>query len=398
MTVQRSFSEAGFSIAMYRPTIEVGKSYTPDGGLLGTISNQVSSWTHEIRAEGGYWSADFSIEGNIHDIDDWLAGGMGRHIEMYDETQTKVWEGFVNEISINMGSLVISRGPLMAVGNRVENYYTPIIDPDTDPPLTGDTMPTPIVEELQSQGRWGIIEKILSSGQLIDDDAEQIAALYLAENHDPKTQKDYTIGSAGSGNTTITVHCLGYVAWLEGYAYNDPTLSTTTVSAKMQDVLAADPNGMFSTNYGGIASNGTLVTAFEDSSRTAWTIIKEMLTLGGGSDDRWIFGIYADLQAYYAAIPTAYAYYLSVADASQRVFLYGAFHPTEVRPWRIMPGRWLYYSDLLIGREFNTTLGIDPRGQFIESVTFTAPADVKLAGSQIGRLSQKLARLGLGGV
>lgn len=396
MALATSFEKMGFTISMYRPTIVVGTSYTAEGTLLGQLSGEVSSWTHEIQADGGFWTAEFTLAAGERDVNDWLAGGLGRHIACYDNAHTVIWAGFVNRISIQMGGLTIDRGPLMDIGNRVENYYTPVLDNTTDPPITGDELPTPLIEYTPSQQRWGIVEKIITSGQVTPTEAAQIAALYMKENRDPWTAKDFAVGS-GTGNVSITVSCLGYAQWLEGYVYNDAAAPTsTTAEDKIQSVLGADPNGMFSTDYSKINANGTLVSTYENKSRTAWTIIKEIVALGDASENRWTFGVYQDQQAVYAAIPTAYEYKISVADVGQRVFAYD--RPEEIVPWRVLPGKWLFYSDFLIGRVYNTDLGVDPRSQFIESVVYTLPYDLQLRGGRVSKLTQKLARLGLGGI
>jgi len=320
---------------------------------------------------------------------------LGRHVTCYDEDQQIIWAGFVNSVSGNLGGLAIERGPLLDVANRAELYSTPIIDPTPDPPVTGDQMPTVIAQDTASQARWGIIEKILSSGQMLDDMAEQMRDLYLAEYLDPKTAKSFSL--SGNSNPQVSIKCLGYVHWLETYAYNQTATALTDVASdKIEDVLAADPNNLFSTDYSKIDFNGTLVPSYENASRTAWTIIKEITALGDGSDNRWVFGVWDSQRAVYAAVPTTVKYTQSLSDPSQRII--DDHTKAVIPPWKVKPGQWMMYTDLLVGQIQDTTLGVDPRTQFIESVIFTAPADLQLAGSQVSTLQQKLARLGLGGL
>lgn len=396
MAIASAFSSAGLTLLFARPMIVAGSSYNPTGTNLGQLTEQVSSWRHETQANGGFWSAEFNLDGNLVDVEDWLMLGLGRHIACYDEDQQLIWAGFVNQVSASLGALSIERGPLLDVANRVEVFYTPIIDPTTDPPITGDQMPTVIAEDTDSQSRWGVIEKILNSGQLLDEEAEQIRDLYLSESKDPKTAKSLNLSGSGAG-ASVSVKCLGYVHWLDTYAYNNVATPLSVVASdKIEDVLAADPNNLFSTDYSKIEFNGTLVQSYENSSRTAWTILKEIVSLGDASFNRWVLGVYGDERVVYKAVPTVLKYTQALSDPAQRII--DDASKAAVQPWKVKAGEWLMYTDLLIGQIKDTTLGIDPRTQFIESVVFTAPHDLQLTGSPFSTLQQKLNRLGLGGI
>ena len=65
-----------------------------------------------------------------------------------------------------------------------------------------------------------------------------------------------------------------------------------------------------------------------------------------------------------------------------------------VRPWDVLPARWMFLPDFLAGQFQPTDRRLDPRFLFIESVQFTAPSTVQISGQKISRIPQMIARLG----
>jgi hypothetical protein len=69
----------------------------------------------------------------------------------------------------------------------------------------------------------------------------------------------------------------------------------------------------------------------------------------------------------------------------------------EVKPWNVLPGKWLEYTDFLIGGTTPTNFREDSRIEFIEQVTYTMPWGLTHSGNKVGTLNQALAKLGLAG-
>lgn len=376
------------TIAVYKPTIS---SYIPAGTFLYNLSDTISSYSHTIQALGGYWSADFTINDRQSKLEDWL-DGLGWHIEVYNPALVKIWEGFINEVTLGVGGFSVTRGPLMDIANRVTVWYS-LLDTTLIPPTSGVSLPTTIIEDTTSQSKYGIVEKTLSVGSLETSDAEQIRDTFLAENAWPETGKSLNLGGAAS-EASISVNCLGYTYWLDTYPYSDNISGTRTITQKIQDIMGADPNVLFSTDYSKIATNNLLVPRYDAEERTAWAIIKALVARGDINDNRYTFGIYNDQVAYYDAIPTDIEYYQRLADPSQRVETpFGQW----VKPWDVRAGKWLLFPDFLIGKIQPPNIRLDQRAMFIESLTYTMPWSLSLTGGKVGTLAQRLARLGLGG-
>jgi len=359
---------------------------------VGSYSADITAYQQLVSAWIGYDSASITITGPLVEIEDWIERGLGRHVEIYNPALVKIWEGVVNLIGVGAGPLAQTVGPLLDIGNRASVMYAPILDATVDPPVVGTTQPTTIAENADSQARYGIIEKVLSGGTSTTDDAERYRDTYLNEHAWPESGETVTPG--GGSEPSVRLDCLGYGAFLGAYAYNTTTTGTTTASVKVQAVLAADPNGLFSTDYTGIETNGYLVPAYEGDNAYADSVIKSIVALGDINDDRWLFGIYNDRKAQYNEVPTDVAYYHRLSDPAQRIATPSG---TLVYPWDVKPGRWLFILDWLTGRTEPSVRRRDLRYIFIESVEYTAPFDLRINGHKIGKLSQLLAKQGLGG-
>jgi hypothetical protein len=384
MTTPSLYQTIGLSISVSQPLV-VGNAF------LFTLTNQYTSYSHEIMANGGYWTANLVLNLSLLDAEDWYENGLGRDITVYDMAGTVVWQGFVNQITLNAGALSEIRGPLLSIGNRVSAVYTPL-DVSVYPPVSGTTTVTTIAEDTDSQAMYGIIEQVVSAGTTPQDNAEQVRDVYLEENKLPETSGQLSLNPGSGQNAAVTLELLGYIHWLEVYIYNSTGTGFDVISDKIIDILAADPNGIISTNYNEIEDNAFLTPVVEDRNRFAWDILTELIALGNDTDDtRRLFGVYADRIVKYNTQPQTIEYHHRLTDPAQRVTTpQGAI----VYPWNVLPGKWLFVPDFLVGRPAETSdVSLDPRNKFIESVSYSAPFSISLSGSKSDSLPQILAKI-----
>lgn len=359
---------------------------------VGEFSDQVSGYEHEILADGGYWSARMQVQDSQLDLEDWYERGLGRRIVTYSPDGVVIWEGIVNSIKLNLGGLTKTIGPVLDIANKVRLIYS-YIDTTLGSPITGLRLTTDWASNTTSQARYGIMEKILSSGGATPTNADEIRDLYLVENARPGRSEELTFGGGGA---SMELECIGVVQFLQTFTYNSTTTGAQNLSAKIQAVLGADPNDFIAQTFSYLNANTLQVAAFDNDNRIAWNIVKELVAQGDASNNRWLFGVYADRLARYAQMVEQTDYQQSLSDPGQKVFTPGG---TIVEPWYIFPGRWLQVTDFMVGRiPDSTSLRDDPRYMFIESVTFRAPQTVVLRGGRVSKLEQKLARLGLAGI
>jgi hypothetical protein len=164
-------------------------------------------------------------------------------------------------------------------------------------------------------------------------------------------------------------------------------------SDKIIAILGEDPNHIIDTLYDKIYFNGVPVIAQELDNRTAKTIIDEILTFGGGNDDRWTFGIYANKKPIYQQIPTEIEYIYYKNNLTQAI---ETISGNILKPWNVLPCKWVIIPDVLSSSGIKAP-GNDPRVFFAEEVTYTAPDQVSISGAKVRKLEQYLAKLGLGG-
>lgn len=372
---------------------EVSKPIVLGGDYLFTVRN-FDSYSHTINAVGGFWNASLGIPVLESVAEDWYEGGLGRQIHVKNQFNRTVWKGFVNSITVTAGSQTVSRGPLFDIANRALCIYTPRIFLPDAPPLDGTTQPTPLQDYPESQAQYGIIEKSVAGGACPDDLAIKIRDAYLAANRLPKATGDFSI--AGQGQTVgLSFELLGNVHWLTVYPFNNLTEGVVTAYDKLIQVLDANTPinpGTVSTDYFYIEDNAYPVNQLEDKDRYAWDVIQEILTFGNDVDDlRRILGVYEDNRVHYNNIPTTIGYEYKLSWQKQKIIDYNS--RAFIYPWDIRPGKWIFVSDWLIGREKASPIYLDKRCKFVESVSFSAPYTVGIQGSPYDTLSQMLAKI-----
>jgi hypothetical protein len=373
------------SISVFEPLI-TGTNHLFD------IGQGFDAYSQEVRALGGMWAANIAQRDRQSKIEDWIAGGLGRHIVVYDDAQQVIFEGFVNKISANLGPLSVERGPLLDVSNKIFLVYS-TVDTAVSPPILGVRARTSTVEDTDSQDKYGIFETPLSSGGVTSTEADEIINTFIVERAEPQTSQSINIPP--SAEPSVSLEILGYVHWLF-YPYNQTAnTGTQNLSDQLEDILTADPNGIISTDYAGITANTLPVKRYENDDSSAWGLIKSLVAQGDASDNRYIFGIYQDRKARYEAIPTTLTYQQRLQDPQARIETLAG---QRVLPWNVLPGKWLLESDFLIGQPVPATLREDQRAVFIESAQYSSPWNVTLHGGRVDTLSQKLAKLGLAGV
>jgi hypothetical protein len=386
------FSQVGLSFSYATPIVWQNNT---GGKVIDTLNDQVDEYSHVIAARGGFQSATIVLKGNPKIVDDWYSNGVGRHISVYSESQQLVWQGFVNSVSIKLGSLAATRGPLTGIANNVALVYS-TVDTTTSPPTLGGRTKTAYQTNIASQSLYGIWEKVLSSGGVTAADAAAIVASYLAEQKNPDLVETLNLGSSPV-EPSIILECLGYVHWLESYTFNASSTGTQSPDQKLIAVLNASPNLVFSADHGAITTaNSLLVPIYESGDHTGLEVVKGIAALGDASGNRYDYGIYADRKMVYNLAPTVTEYNHRLYDNSQRIDDAGG---NMVFPYNVRPGKWAFLSDFLSGSvNMTTPLVDDPRAIYIETVTYRAPDIVTLVGSRFASLPQKLAQLGLAGI
>ena len=374
-------------------TVRASTPLWREGTNTWELTKQLRDYTHTIEAVGGYWTCRFTIRGDRKLLDDWLQDGLGRHVEVFDHSLTKIWEGFVNKVTANYGPLSAIRGPLLDVANRVWVAYSAIEYDEDNNPIVGTRTTTTRNNDTDSQDLWGILPKLLSTGGIEAAQAGVIRDTYAANHALPRTSKDFR--SDSRSETSVTMECFGYVRWLN-WVYDLSTGGNMEAGDKIVDILGDTPNvAWLAFNTSHVDDNALDVPAFEDEDKLAWSVVKDVVARGDTSYNRWLFGIYNNLEARYHAAPTTLEYQQRLSQPKPIVEHVDGH---EIYPWNVLPGKWMLFPDFLIGQAAGLDLRDDPRAMFIESVTFREPDVLQLRGGDVDTVDALLAQMGIMGI
>ena len=368
------------------------------------ISALVTSYRHNLLSVGGYWSAEFGLKGGLETLEEWADGGLGRHVEVRNAALDIIWEGFVNQVDATIGRLTLTIGQLLDVTNIADLVYS-FIDSGPGPPTVGLRRNTGVVENEDSQNKWGVRMKVLSTAGATPATAQQLLDMFMAENYYPP--KEQTFNNTIVSKPRLSIQCLGYVHWMD-YVYNQQvTTGDGNVSDKLLNILTGTDAGAippapynlnstwlpFSTTH--VDENTSQTKLWEEDDHLAWYLAQELTSLGDAALNRWLFGIYAGREVWYHPAPTGVEYLQRITGESDAIFSMGG---TEVFPWDLKPGKWMMFPDFMATRRHPDNLREDPRAMFIESVDYTAPYTVSAKGGKTPKLDQLLAQKGLSGI
>lgn len=383
------YQSRGFSVDYYE-RLSLG------AGWLGTVNISLQSWRHSISSFGGFNTAEFVLTDSQVSIDDWVANGLGRKIVASDETLVPMWEGFVDQITVNYSGLNLSIGPMTTIANRVFAIYSGV-NTAVYPPVIGVRKKTPTQNNLTSQQVWGIWPEVLSLAGVTDANADQLVAMYLKEHSNPDKNSDFSFGSGGQA--TVTVKCQGWYTMLNHpYNYTLDAGGTIAISTRLSQVILAQHNpGWVSTNFDQIQVNSTQIKSYQNDDRLALEQIKGYAAMGDILGNRWLFGVYEDRKPFYYPVDNNVAYQVFLQSPRQAVL---DLNSGQVPAWRIRPGRWAFFADFMpgLGAPYNDLL-TDPRAILIEQVDFDVrvPAEMQIKGGKTSSYEQQSARLGLRG-
>ena len=389
-------SAVGLSISLFKPTVHIPTpSYIPAGTMIDdSLASKITGYRHTIDAFGGYTSASLNINYNLVHAEDWI-DRLGYHVEVSSPSLVKIWEGFINKVVINVGALSVTRGPLMDIGNRVRVVYS-TVDATISPPVVGGRARTADAEDSASQDRYGVIQKAVSVGGVAVANASILRDGWIGENSLPETGQ--TFNSSSQATPSVTVELLGYFSFLKQFLYNDTTFGNREISLILKDIFAEEATNV-NALFGDVRNIVTpaapvSINRYKNKDLTAIDRIKTCVSHGDANFTRYLFGIYNDREPFYDAIPSEIEYFQAITDSKQRVTSVGG---AEVKPWEVLPGKWLEYTDFLVGATTPSDFRNDPRIQFVESVTYTAPWGLSHSGIKISTMRQRLARMGLAG-
>jgi len=235
----------------------------------------------EERAEGGYYRAKFKIRGDREFLADMLLNGLGRAVNIYTEDGTGIWEGYIDEMALDVGSATY-RTSLRDMGNAVWMRFR----------VRGTTTTerSPVQTDDDSIARYGRKEFILSGGELEDTDTgDQPVADYLGRFGWPtpsptqiRPERDL------SPDPSIAVDCKGWFETLNWCVYNQTVSTDADLASGIVETIITDTDvAQFVKSYA-ITSNSTSIGKEYDADRKGGDILKDVARLGDSRNSRFL--------------------------------------------------------------------------------------------------------------
>lgn len=340
------------------------------------------TYSHTNSASVGYDSCNFTINVDINKLLYIINNLFGRNITCFNDNNVKCWEGFINEINLNIGGLTYNIGPLLDMANKVVARYTEY--------TTGVPGTTTYANNVASQKQYGVITKVLSIGNVSATNAEKIRDEYLYENSQPFANISGNI-SDSVGGYSITINCLGHYHLLSTVIYNNTSSGTTTITDKIKSVLASDPNKAINVAAGNFYNNTLSVNKNDNADRIATDVIRELVNLGGATTNTRTMFVCYGRNAQYRLVDKTIKYLYKEKGIQNIITVQGK--PVDKSLFR--PGS--FAENISVAGQLSSNIK-SKKNFFIESCTYTYPNQLSISGNKYGELGQRLAKLGLGGI
>ncbi len=194
-------------------------------------------------------------------------------------------------------------------------------------------------EDTNALADYGRIEEVLLEGEMIDDEADAMAAKELAKKSWLRTLPPVKGSSVKRGRSVdqLIVSCLG-MSWSLTWR-NALTDGTDQASDHIGNLL--DESQFYVSTDGMIDGNSTEVLIESTNPVTLWRNIKKVLESGDGLGNEWLGGGYPDFVFKYEARPTGLQY--KILDGVLTHINGALVDPLEFRPgWCLMADMPLY--------------------------------------------------------
>lgn len=244
----------------------------------------------DYRDLGGDWSASFSVHPDLLTrafSSDFLANGMMRHVEIYNEKGVKDWTGFITKMTLNTGTAVIE-ADIADMANRVWVRYNP----------SGTVLRSTTLDFAGSQDRYGIKQRVLVGGKISLGVADAFAQQVLDWVKWPSPgMRSLSLGRGRTSRKSLDIRCSGYWHTLGWRTYTQ-TASTGEADASVVVQAIIDDVGEY-IRSSTVDTNTTQVPREYDTDRMAKSILQNIAQVGDGAYHKWVIGVSGNRDFYY---------------------------------------------------------------------------------------------------
>ena len=196
-------------------------------GSVGPCELYFDSYRPTLQAQGWFHGCSFRVYGRENLLKELYANVLGRKVEAWGYGLKQYFEGRVLEVTFNLPPDRFTKSL-----DQVANKTWMRADYDDD----GTVDRTTVLQNADSQGKYGIVDMIISGGEVqglnVADAAVQ-AVLDLRSF--PKPAADL---GGGSGRPYIELFCRGFINTLANQVYNQTAnTGTQSMSAEVKDII-----------------------------------------------------------------------------------------------------------------------------------------------------------------
>ncbi len=363
-----------------------GAGGVPDTSLpLPDLRNSLSRYTHTINVTGGFEGCTLEVETSLDEALDWL-NNLGASIEVVGPDAQTLWEGFLSDVSIEVGAESISLS-LDDCANAVRIRYQPGIGPQVSSAFVTDTT---------SIATYGRKELIWSGSGMTAASAAVLASTLLAQRARPLARRS---GGTSTGERASSVRLtLGGTGWYYALGWlttSNATTATAITTTQLQTLVAAynATNNFYSVDFTDVTGSGVSETQYIDPDTAYRARIEGLLALGNSSGQRLAYGVYEGrrwkVATWTGATPSTITYQRSLGDGQIRDSLGGV-----VDPWDVRPDAMYQVAELIDPSQPVTS--DSPSAFYVERVTCSidrSGVSVRLEPAKSGELDVLLARI-----
>ncbi len=246
------------------------------------------------------------------------------------------WWGFINEIRVYHGNLIITYS-LDQLANRVSVFYT---YPNAAPPPDFITAQTAWSDNIDSQNIFGIKSLRVNKSYIASADALLIRNNYLTDHSFIKsvfeiTKKNYP------GQVKCQMFCRGWFDTFKWQYFSNPGGSSIDSMALLAFVLGVSYGGQFLSGIDPLPTSSIFTYSLRDGRYTAYKNAVDLLQLGNSSG-----------QSYYCNITKdrVFSVYTQPSKSSPSYSIDSSLHlfnsmNKPIPSYRSIVGNWLRVKD-----------------------------------------------------
>jgi hypothetical protein len=240
------------------------------------------------RDNGGFWDASFNIVDELLTrpfLSDFLWSGLARMIYIYNDRGRRVWEGEIDEVVFDSGT-VKTHTRLYSIVNKSWVRYL----------VSGTPTRSTVYQDSVSQNHFGIIERVRTGGQIAEAVANSIAELQLDWLAWPKAKRKIRKGGS-ERPMSLRIACSGFAKRFKHRVYTQ-TASSGDADASTVIEAVVDDLGQFVVTKE-IDTNSQQIPQEFDSDRWAEGILTGIAEAGDPSLHKWVWGMGLDQTFYF---------------------------------------------------------------------------------------------------